>query len=127
MSAPHTYAHTRGPWAWDESQYHLRAAEPDPATSAVHTILCLEYGYCGFVASERAATQREGDADLQLILQAPCTFAALNTAYEALLYAKGMLLGAHVPLPARLLNAIDDARAALAAATAAPQPAKVAA
>lgn len=130
MSALHIYAHTRGPWAWNESQHCLRAAVPDPSPSAVHTVVELAHAYSGYVGSERAATQREGDANLQLILQAPCTLDALHTAFEALLHAKGMLatlLGATAPVPALLQNAIDDVRAALAAATATPQLAKVAA
>ena len=119
-------AHTRGPWAWNESRHCLRAAAPDPSTSAVHTIVELAHTYSGYVGSERAATQREGDANLQLILYAPCTLAALRSACAALLIAKNMLTERrerHADVPLEIDNAIDAARAAVRAATvAAPAP-----
>lgn len=70
-------AHTPGPWIWHGDT--LRAAQPDPAASAVHSILSAEGGY-GFIASKPADTLAELEADRHLIAAAPDMLAALQSA-----------------------------------------------
>lgn len=70
-------AHTLGPWVWVD-RYTLRPADPRPQESAVHTILDLECGGCGFVMSEPAATSAELDADMVLIASEPDMLAELQ-------------------------------------------------
>lgn len=75
MTAPR---YTPGPWQWDEGRHYLRPAMPDPDNQAVHTILDIEYGYTGYIGSDRTATQAEGEANLTLIQAAPELLEALQ-------------------------------------------------
>jgi hypothetical protein len=67
--------HTPGPWEWNGNT--LRPAQPDPAASAVHSILDAEGGY-GFLSSKPTQTIAELDADRALIAAAPDLLAALT-------------------------------------------------
>ena len=68
-------AHTPGPWVWQGCT--LRPADPDPARSAVHSILERDGGY-GFLGSDHRATLAELDADYALIARAPMLLAILQ-------------------------------------------------
>lgn len=68
--------HTPGPWAWDDSRHFLRAANPDPSTSAVHTILDVGV-FIGYIGSDPDVTRAEGEANLTLIVAAPDMLQAL--------------------------------------------------
>jgi hypothetical protein len=70
-----TPKHTPGPWSWVGNR--LRAETPDPATSAVHSILDREGGY-GFLGRALKDTQRELEADYPLIQAAPTVLEALQ-------------------------------------------------
>lgn len=104
--------HTPGPWQWNETRHFLRAAEPDPDTSSVHTILDVEYGYTGYLGSERDATRAEGEANFDLIEAAPLLLAALQGAVD--LYGKP---GGPRNAPGEPGTWIEQARAAIASAT----------
>ena len=77
--------HTPAPWAW--SGYSLRPINPDPSTSAVHTVLTMDESGSGFIGSDRAATSAELAADHRLIAAAPAMFEALTGARAALVQA----------------------------------------
>jgi hypothetical protein len=76
--------HTPGPWAWD-GDYTLRAANPDPDTSDVHTILYIESAGSGFVGSDPAATMAELEANRRLIAAAPDLLFACKEALDFVL------------------------------------------
>ena len=82
-----TTIHTPGPWAWQG--YALRAATPDPESSAVHTILAMECSGSGYLASDPAGTSAELLADHRLIAAAPTMFEALTGARAALVLVLG--------------------------------------
>ena len=74
--------HTPGPWAWDG--YSLRAVEPNPNGSAVHTIIDAENIGWGYVCSPIAETTAESDANRALIAAAPDLLCALRHALPIL-------------------------------------------
>lgn len=82
--------HTPGPWQWNETRHFLRAAEPDPDTSSVHTILDVGYGYTGYLGSERDATRAEGEANFDLIEAAPLLLESLRELAELAVLQFGM-------------------------------------
>jgi hypothetical protein len=77
-----TSGHTPGPWAWDG--YSLRAVEPNPDGSAVHTILDAENIGWGYLESAPANTSAESAANLALIAAAPDLLCALKHALPLL-------------------------------------------
>ena len=85
-----TARHTPGPWEW--SGHTLRPSAPDPAVSAVHSILDADGGH-GFLRSKPSQTIAELDADRALIAAAPDLLAALRTLarrYREALVAEGI-------------------------------------
>jgi len=82
-------AHTPAPWAW--SGHSLGPANPDPTTSAVHTVLTVEDAGFGFAGSDREATHAELLADHRLMAAAPAMFEALAGARAALVQALGII------------------------------------
>lgn len=74
--------HTPGPWVWD-GDYTLRPAQPDPTTSATHTILS-EDGPRGFLGGDHRAVAAEFQSNRRLIAAAPDLLEALQVAAEAL-------------------------------------------
>jgi len=73
--APETHRHTPGPWVWNGRA--LRAEQPAPDVSAVHTILEAESG-CGYLGSNVHETVAEIDADMAVIAAAPELLNALR-------------------------------------------------
>lgn len=105
-------AFTPGPWAWSETGYSLRPAEPNPDVHHVHTILDAEDIGRGFRSAEFKDSLAEGDANLALIAAAPDLYDAAD--FAAAVLSKGRWIkGSTDPdaiALAKLLAALDKAR-----------------
>lgn len=101
-------AFTPGPWAWSETGYSLRPAEPNPDVHHVHTILDAEDIGRGFRAAEFKDSLAEGDANLALIAAAPDLYDAAEAAAAVLLHRKWK--GGATNPQAIALAALDKAR-----------------
>lgn len=107
-----TPSFTPGPWAWSETGYSLRPAEPNPDVHHVHTILEAEDIGRGFRFAEFKDSLAEGDANLALIAAAPDLYDAAEAAAAVLLHRKwkGGATNPQAIALAKLLAALDKAR-----------------
>lgn len=106
---------TPGPGAWDGNT--LRPANPDPSTSAVHSILTATGGY-GFLGSKPSDTVAELTACYALIEAAPRLLAALRRAQDCISQDRQAVADCHMGSDNRLdedgQHAVDQYDAVLA-------------
>ena len=108
-----TTRHTPGPWIWDGNT--LRPEQPDPARSAVHSILDADGGF-GFLGSDWRETLPELEADRRVIAAAPELLEALQRLH-ANMQAQDLESQAQRPTEADYLACMAAAAAAIAKAT----------